>query len=86
MNDLATLAIPSLICSITEGEGSVDAVDVVFVAGSPANLGHMLGAVVERIHEAHILVRHDYKESLRGIFVGLELVVCAVHSRASSQE
>lgn len=86
MNDLATLAMPSLICSITEGEGSVDAVDVVFVAGSPANLGHMLEDVVERTHEARVLVGHDYKESLRGVFVGLELVVRAVHSCASSKE
>lgn len=38
VNDLATLAIPSLTCSIMEGEESVGAVDVVFVAGSPANL------------------------------------------------
>lgn len=86
VNDLATLAIPSLICSITEGEESVGAVDVVFVAGSPANLGQMSRDVREGMGELHVLVGHDYKESLRGVFVGLELVVRAVHSRASSKE
>lgn len=62
------------------------AVDVVFVAGSPANLGQMSRDVREGMDELHVLVGHDYKESLRGVFVGLELVVRAVHSRASSKE
>ena len=40
VKDLATLAIPSLTCSMMEGLESevAGAVEVVFVAGSPANL------------------------------------------------
>jgi hypothetical protein len=40
VKDLATLAMPSLTCSMREGfaSDSAGAVDVVFVAGSPANL------------------------------------------------
>lgn len=77
---------PSLTCSMTEGEESVGAVDVVLVAGSPANLdGHVNMEQIEREQE-HILVGHDYEKALRCIFVRLKLVVRAVDSRASAEE
>ena len=50
VNDLAALAMPSLICSIMEGVEfvSVGAVEVVLVAGSPANLYDCVSQVSQR--------------------------------------
>lgn len=33
-----------------------------------------------------VLIRHNYEETFGGVFVRLQLVVGAVHSRASSKE
>ena len=65
MNDLATLAMPSLTCSIMEGVAlvSVGAVEVVFVAGSPANLYCISQAPKEIDVGRSILIRHDHKEA-----------------------
>lgn len=39
-----------------------------------------------RIQGRNVLIRHNYKETFGGVFVRLQLVVGAVHSRASSKE
>ena len=66
MNDLAALAMPSLICSIMEGVEleSVGAVEVVFVAGSPANLCDCVSHRRSDIGlDTSILIRHDHEEA-----------------------
>jgi len=86
VKDFATLAMPSLTCSMMDGD-ELGAVEVVFVAGSPANLrGNQpsISRVAEK--DNTILIRHDYKETLRGKLVCLQLVVGAVDSCASSKK
>jgi hypothetical protein len=56
VKDLATLAMPSLTCSMREGfaSDSVGAVDVVvFVAGSPANLDSCVSRILS-IYSGHL--------------------------------
>jgi len=65
---------------------SVGAVEVVFVAGSPANLYCISQAPKEIDVGRSILIRHDHKESFLSELVCLQLVVDALDSCASSKE
>lgn len=89
VKDFATLAMPSLTCSMMEGLDSevAGAVEVVFVAGSPANLsGDVSHALESNRIIMNVLIGHDYKETLCSILVRLQLVVGAMDSCTSCKE
>ena len=89
VKDFATLAMPSLTCSMMEGLDSevAGAVEVVFVAGSPANLsGDVSHASESNRMTINVLIGHDYKETLCSILIRLQLVVGAVDSCTSCKE
>lgn len=63
------------------------AVDVVFVAGSPANLKGCVSHTLQTSRMVmDVLIGHDYKEAFCSILVRLQLVVGTVDSCASCEE